>query len=184
MSSRKSTGPKRKSRAASIAVSEADGNSFVSGAKGSGPFAQLKAADVLGGFQEKFIPQFKAAHQALPFLAKDGSITFVSAISALGASPGTVGLAAINGAIESMIKPLAKELKPLRVNAVSPGVVVTAWWDKALGSAREQFLKQTAEASLVGRNGEPEDLAAAITFLVENQFVTGTVLEVDGGIHL
>ncbi|MBV9675301.1 MAG: SDR family NAD(P)-dependent oxidoreductase, partial [Acidobacteriaceae bacterium] len=54
----------------------------VSGAKGSGLFAQLSAADLLTGFQEKFFTQFLAAQQALPYLDKAGSLTFVSAISA------------------------------------------------------------------------------------------------------
>jgi len=58
------------------------------------------------------------------------------------ADPDTVGLAAIKCAIESDIKPLAKELKPLRVNAVSPRVVATTWWDRVPAETREQLLKQ------------------------------------------
>ncbi len=156
----------------------------VSGAKGSGAFAELDGADLLAGFQEKFFTQFNAAQQALPYLDKAGSLTFVSAISARAANPGTAGLAAINGAIEAMIKPLAKELKPLRVNAVSPGVVETSWWGKVPTALREQLLQQSAAASLVGRNGKPEELAEAIVLLVRNEFMTGTVLEVDGGLRL
>lgn len=156
----------------------------VSGAKGAGPFANLNSADLLEGFEQKFFPQFHAAQRALPFLRKDGSLTFVSAISARAANPGTSGLAAINGAIEAMVKPLARELKPLRVNAISPGVVETPWWDKLPQNVRETLLQQSAAASLVGRNGSPEELGAAIVFLVTNGFVTGTVLEIDGGLRL
>ena len=147
----------------------------VSGAKGAGPFAQLSSVELHEGFQQKFFAQFHAAQRALPFLQKDGSITFVSAISARAANPGTVGLAAINGAIESMVKPLARELKPLRINAVSPGVVETPWWDKLTPNLRETLLKQSAAASLVGRNGSPQELGSAIAFLVTNGFVNGTV---------
>jgi NAD(P)-dependent dehydrogenase (short-subunit alcohol dehydrogenase family) len=156
----------------------------VSGAKGGGPFAQLSSVELHEGFQQKFFAQFHAAQRALPFLQKDGSITFVSAISARAANPGTVGLAAINGAIESMVKPLARELKPLRINAVSPGVVETPWWDKLAPNVREALLKQSAAASLVGRNGSPQELGSAIAFLVTNGFVNGTVLEIDGGLRL
>ncbi|AXC13856.1 putative oxidoreductase [Acidisarcina polymorpha] len=156
----------------------------VSGAKGAGFFKDLEADDVLSGFQQKFIPQFRAAQAALPFLKQDGSITFVSAISARAANPGTAGLAAINGAIEAMIKPLARELKPLRANAVSPGVVETPWWSKVPDAVREQLLQQSAAASLVGKNAQAEELAHAIVFLIGNGFVTGTVLEVDGGLRL
>ena len=136
------------------------------------------------GFEAKFFPQFLAAKLALPHLSQTGSITFVSAISARAANPGTSGLAAINGALEAMVKPLARELKPLRVNAVSPGVVETPWWDHLKSEVRNQLLQQSASASLVGRNGRPEDVGHAIGFVVSNSFITGTVLEVDGGIRL
>jgi NAD(P)-dependent dehydrogenase (short-subunit alcohol dehydrogenase family) len=61
----------------------------------------------------------------LPTLRPDGSVVFVTSVSARAARPGTAGLAAINGALEAMIPPLAVELAPLRVNAISPGVVGT-----------------------------------------------------------
>ena len=156
----------------------------VSGAKGSGRVTELRLEDLEQGFQAKFFNQFRAFQHALPTLAKTGSVTFISAISARMANPGTVGLAAINGAIEAMVKPLAKELQPLRVNAVSPGVVETTWWDAVPQNTREALLKQAASQSTIGRNGRPDELAQAIVFLITNQFVTGTVLEIDGGLHL
>jgi NAD(P)-dependent dehydrogenase (short-subunit alcohol dehydrogenase family) len=113
-----------------------------------------------------------------------GSLTFVSGISARSAHPGTAGLAAINGAIEAMVRPLARELAPLRVNAVSPGVVETPWWDRLAPDMRRKLLTQTAAATLVGRNGTADDLGHAVAFIVNNEFVTGTVLEVDGGLRL
>lgn len=156
----------------------------VSGAKGAGVFRDLCLEDLALGFQEKFFTQVRAAQMALPFLLPQGSITFVTAISARAANPGTAGLAAINGAIEAMIKPLAKELMPMRVNAVSPGVVETSWWDKMPLPLRDNLLAESAAKSLVGRNAQASELAHAITFLIENHFVTGTVLEVDGGLRL
>lgn len=114
----------------------------VSGAKGAGLFSDLDVAEVLAGFQEKFFAQFLAAQTALPFLRKDGSLTFITAISAQAANPGTAGLAAINGAIEAMVKPLSKELRPLRVTAISPGVVETPWWDR-LPSQYQRFVTST-----------------------------------------
>ena len=156
----------------------------VSGAKGAGPFISLDISELRSGFEEKFFAQFQAAQAALPFLRKDGSLTFISAISARMANPGTVGLAAINGAIESMVRPLARELRPLRVNAISPGVVETPWWDRLPQELRDSSLQQAAAASLVGRNGSAGELGSAIEFVVTNGFVTGTVLEIDGGLHL
>ncbi len=101
-----------------------------SGGKGVGHFRELDLSTLMKGFEEKFFTQIRSAQLALPFLSEDASITFVTAITARAAEPGTAGLAAINGAIESMIKPLARELKPIRINAVSPGVIETSWWDR------------------------------------------------------
>ncbi|MEU0968272.1 SDR family oxidoreductase [Streptomyces sp. NPDC005917] len=58
-----------------------------------------------------------------------GSITLVSASTARSAPAGTVTFAAVNGALERIVSPLAAELAPVRVNAVSPGAVDTPWWD-------------------------------------------------------
>lgn len=81
-----------------------------------------------GAFDAKFWAQLTSAQVALPHLAPDGSITFIGAASARSSIPGTAGLAAVNGAIEAMVKPLAVELAPIRVNAVSPGITDTPWW--------------------------------------------------------
>jgi NAD(P)-dependent dehydrogenase (short-subunit alcohol dehydrogenase family) len=156
----------------------------VSGARGAGAFSELAAGELRAGFEEKFWPQFLVARIGIGRLRKDGSLTFISAASARSAMPGTVGLAAINGAIEAMIRPMARELRPMRVNAISPGVVETSWWDRLPPDVREQLLAQSAKASLVGRNGTPGDLGNAIAFVVCNSFITGTVIEADGGLRL
>lgn len=156
----------------------------LSGSKGAGPFSSVGVSQVREGFEAKFFAHWRVAQAALPYLATKGSLTFVSAISARGSMPGTVGLAAINGAIEAMIKPLAAEIKPRRVNAVSPGVIETTWWDALPTEQRKQLLASSAQASAVGRNGRPEEVAEAIAFLVTNEFVTGTVIEIDGGLRV
>src|SRR4051794_23617004 len=101
----------------------------LSGAKGAGPFAQLALDDLRTGFEGKLWPQLTALQAALPSLAGDAGIVFVTAGSARAALPGTSGLAAINGALEATVAPLAAELAPRRVTAVSPGVIDTPWWD-------------------------------------------------------
>ena len=155
----------------------------LSGSKGAGPFSSVGVSQLREGFEAKFFAHWRVAQAALPSLSARGSLTFVSAISARGSMPGTAGLAAINGAIEAMIKPLAREIKPRRVNAVSPGVIETPWWDALPAEQRKQLLASTAAASTLGRNGRPEEVAEAIAFLVTNEFVTGTVIEIDGGLR-
>ena len=156
----------------------------LSGAAGAGLFRELKLDDLRHGFEAKFWPHLNAAQTALPYLAADGSILFVSAASAGNALPGTAGLAAINGAIEMMVPILAGELKPVRVNAVSPGVVDTPWWDHLPAEQRAGVLAGVSAGSAVGRPGRPDEIADAVTFMLGSAFTTGTILHCDGGIGL
>jgi NAD(P)-dependent dehydrogenase (short-subunit alcohol dehydrogenase family) len=151
---------------------------------GAGPAAQLAEADLAGAFAGKAVAHLRAVALALPTLDAEGSITLVTAGSAQSALPGTAGLAAVNGALEAAVRPPAVELAPRRVNAVSPGVIETGWWDELPGDARQEAFKSFAQRALVHRNGRPEDVAQAIAALVENSFITGVVLPCDGGLRL
>lgn len=154
-----------------------------SGGSGAGPFAGLALGDLRAGFEGKFWPQATALQQALPSLAREAAVVLVTAGSARAALAGTAGLAAINGALEAMVPPLAAELAPRRVSAVSPGVIDTPWWDNQPDEMRaatfEAFSKVPA-----GRIGQADDVAAAIVALATNHYVTGCVLDCDGGAHL
>lgn len=156
----------------------------LSGGEGGGEFAKLDLAALRRGFEAKFWPQLEAAQAGLATLRGGGGITFLTAISARIASPGISGLGAINGAIESMIGTLARELKPSRVNAVSPGVVETPWWNQYPEQVRAEIFRQQRETLPVARLGQPQDVAHAIQFLIENPFMTGAVIECDGGLRL
>ncbi|MBV2153336.1 SDR family oxidoreductase [Kitasatospora sp. SUK 42] len=156
----------------------------VSGSAGSGPIAQLDLADLATGFDAKFWPHVRVLKAALPHLREDGSVTLITAASARAAFPGTSGLAAINGALEAMVPPLAVELAPLRVNAVSPGVIDTPWWDRVPADQRAALFDGLAATTPVGRVGRPEDVAQAILLLAANTFVTGVVFECTGGANL
>jgi NAD(P)-dependent dehydrogenase (short-subunit alcohol dehydrogenase family) len=154
----------------------------LSGGKGAGPLATLSLDDLRSGFEAKVFAQLNTLKAALPFVRR--SVTFVSAVTARAAYRGTSGLAAINGAIEALISPLAAELAPLRVNAVSPGVIDTPWWDAMPKEAKDGYFASAAASLPVRRVGSPDDVASAIVMLARNGFVTGSVLEVAGGGHL
>ncbi len=156
----------------------------VSGAAGAGAFRQLDLAELRRGFEAKFWAQVAAAQASLDTLQPNGSLTFITAGSARAALPETAGLAAINGALNAMVPTLALELRPLRVNAVSPGVIETPWWDRVPEKFRNDFFAKTAASVPVGRVGQSEDVAHAILFLIQNSFVTGTIIDCDGGAHL
>jgi NAD(P)-dependent dehydrogenase (short-subunit alcohol dehydrogenase family) len=152
--------------------------------KGTGPFASVSLADVKLGFEEKVYAHFATAQAALPFLNPTGSITFVSAVSAQAAVPGTAGIGAANAAVAALIPILAVELKPLRVNGVSPGVIDTPWWDAMPEEEKLATFQHFVAKTPVGRVGQPEDVAQAITFLIGDSFMTGHVLICDGGLRL
>ena len=150
-----------------------------------GALAELDLGALEEAFSTKFTGLATAIQAALPHLAAQGSITLVSAASAQTALPGTAGLAAVNGAVETLVPTLALELAPIRVNCVSPGVVDTGWWDRVVppeqrAAVFESFIAQTP----VRRVGTPEDIADVIALLVRNGFLTGTVIPVDGGARL
>jgi NAD(P)-dependent dehydrogenase (short-subunit alcohol dehydrogenase family) len=154
------------------------------GAVGVGPIATLDDATLRQAFDGKFFAHVTAIRAALPNLRPDGSITIITAASARAAFPGTAGIAAANGALESMVAPLAVELAPLRINAVSPGVIDTHWWNGMPDGQRQEYFHAVAAVTPVGRVGEPADVADAIVYLAGAGFITGTVLECTGGSNL
>lgn len=154
------------------------------GAVGVGPIATLDEAGLRQAFDGKFFAYVKAIQAALPQLRQDGSVTVITAATARAAFPGTAGIAAANGALEAMVAPLAVELAPLRVNAVSPGVIDTHWWNAMPEDQRRPYFDSVAAVSPVRRVGKPEDVAEAIVYLTGAGYVTGTVLECTGGFNL
>ncbi|MFD8570723.1 SDR family oxidoreductase [Streptomyces sp. NPDC059639] len=156
----------------------------VSGAAGSGAFAELDLDDLAHGFDAKFWPQLRILKAALGHLTERASVTLITAASARAAFPGTAGLAAINGALEAMIPPLAVELAPRRINAVSPGVIDTPWWGRVPEEQRKELFAGLAATTPVGRVGRPEEVAQAINSLAVNGFITGVVLDCTGGANL
>jgi NAD(P)-dependent dehydrogenase (short-subunit alcohol dehydrogenase family) len=156
----------------------------ISGGKGGGPFRQLAIDDLRSGIEHKLLAQLSVAQASLATIAEAGSITFVSSASARMAIANTVGLAAINAALEAAVRTLALELAPIRVNAISPGIIDTPWWDAAPTALKDGAFAQAATSLPVRRVGRPEDVAAAIAMVATNGFMTGTVIAVDGGAPL
>jgi NAD(P)-dependent dehydrogenase (short-subunit alcohol dehydrogenase family) len=108
-----------------------------------------------------------------------GSITLMSGLYSTRPAPGGGMAAAAVAAVEGMTRALALDLAPIRVNAVAPGLIDTPLWD-SFGAQREAILACGAGLP-VGRIGRPEEVAAAVIFLMSNGFVTGAVLPIDGG---
>jgi 3-oxoacyl-[acyl-carrier protein] reductase len=125
---------------------------------------------------------YHCVNAAMPaFLRKhSGSIVTVSSMWGIAGSSCEAAYSATKGAVISLTKALAKELGPsgIRVNCVAPGVILT----DMCANVAEDVLRELAEESPLGRNGTPEDVAKAIGYLADADFVTGQVLSVNGGL--
>ena len=124
---------------------------------------------------------YHCVNAAMPaFLRKQSGciITVSSMWGRVGASC-EAAYSATKGAVIALTKALAKELGPsgIRVNCVAPGVIAT----DMCASVDPEIMKEMAEDTPVGRNGTPEDVAKAMEYLANADFITGHVLNVDGG---
>lgn len=117
-------------------------------------------------------------------LTAGGSLTFTSGVAAYRPMARGTVVATINAALEGLVRALAVELAPIRVNAVSPGWVDTPIWQAVAGERKTEVLAAMAARLPVGRVGRPEEIADAVAFLVGNGFTSGTVLHVEGGHRL
>jgi len=149
-----------------------------------GAFRDLRLDALKTAFDHKFYGYFLCAQAGLDQLRKDGSITFTIGGACRSAIPNTAGVAAVNGAIQAMAFTLAKELAPIRVNVLSPGLVDTPMYDWMEPEEKQEFFRQMGSHVPVGRVGRPAEIAEALLFLVRNAFTTGAVLDVDGGNRL
>lgn len=142
-------------------------------------------------FLDQTEEQFKAAYDKLwgygkvirtgaPYLAVDGAITLVSGSPARKVAPATSALTCVGASVEAMVRCLALELAPIRVNVVSPGTIATAMFDW-MGDAKDDTLAKMTAGNLVARAGTSEEVAAGLIFAMQNGYVTGTTIDVDGG---
>lgn len=153
----------------------------------TGAYELLPALDLDAArraIDSKVIGPILLAKYGSPKLGVGGSLTFTSGIAAYRPMARGTVVATINAALEGLVRALAVELAPIRVNAVSPGWVDTPIWQAVAGERKAQVLAGMAERLPVGRVGQPEDIADAVAFLIGNGFTTGTVLHVEGGQRL
>ncbi len=120
----------------------------------------------------------------IPLLEKgtDPNIVNLSSIAMRHGGPTATIYAASKSALDSFTRGIAKELAPaIRVNAVAPGVIITPFHDNV--STPEQ-IKAWSEATPLKKNGTPMHIASTIKFLIENDFITGETIDVNGGLSM
>jgi NAD(P)-dependent dehydrogenase (short-subunit alcohol dehydrogenase family) len=146
--------------------------------------ATLELEDARAFFETRYWGALAVAKHASPRIRPGGSIILSSGGAGARPAPGLSVPASVCGAVEALARALAVELAPIRVNAVAPGVVRTDMWNGIPEDARESFYQEAAGAMLTDRVGEPQEIAGAHLYLMQNDFVTGTVMSIDGGAAL
>jgi NAD(P)-dependent dehydrogenase (short-subunit alcohol dehydrogenase family) len=153
----------------------------------SGPSVRAKTlletdlTEAQENFDVKLWGALRAIQRALPYLDEHASISLTSGQLGRKLAPGQFIKTGINAATEALGKQLAKELAPRRVNVISPGVIDTPAY---AGLAEEQRLAMFAKAGgalPVGRVGQADEVAAGYVLAMENGFMTGAVIDIDGG---
>lgn len=149
-----------------------------------GSFAEVPIERVRQLFESKLFGPWRVVRALLPQFREGGTVTLFSGVLSRRPGPGTSALAAVNAAVEGLVRALAVELGPrLRVNGVSPGMIRSEAYAAMPEDAREAMYVATGESLPVGRVGVPEEVARAVLFLIGDGYMTGHVLDIDGG-HL
>ncbi|MCX6537193.1 MAG: SDR family NAD(P)-dependent oxidoreductase [Actinobacteria bacterium] len=154
------------------------------------PVEEWTEERLLQVFNDNVISGMMLTQVALPHLvATEGAIIFIGSVYTVRAYPGAAPYAATKGALEALVKVLATELGPrkIRVNAVRPGAVLTEINQRAGlydDEAAAKRLESIANHHAVGRIGTSLEIAEGIEYLIRAEWVTGTVLSVDGGMGL
>ena len=105
----------------------------------------------------------------------------MSGAPARNCQPGQVALSSVGGAVEAMMRAVAREVAPrIRINAVSPGTIDTPMV-LVQGTERQELYRKTTKNNLIPRAGTADEVAQGIIFVIKNKFVTGTTVDVDGG---
>ncbi|MBF6146330.1 SDR family oxidoreductase [Nocardia nova] len=144
----------------------------------NGPVTTLDHDAVRRAFDAKVIGPILLAKHFAPRFRAGGAMLLFSGVAAWRPSPGRSVMATTNAAAAALAEALAVELAPVRVTAISPGIVDSGVWD---GPGKEEFFRTVADRSPARRVGTPADISAAALLALTNPFLTGTTLHVDGG---
>ena len=134
-----------------------------------------------GAFELRYWAALAAVKYGSKNIQKGGSIVLTTGVAGQRPHKGWVVAASVCGTIEALTRALALELAPIRVNAVSPGVVRTNLWQNMTAEERERLYESVGNSLPVGRVGEAHDIAQAYLFLMQEEFSTGQILVIDGG---
>lgn len=159
-----------------ILVSTATG-----GKRAFGPFAEMDMDGFKGSF-DKLWGYANVVRFGIKHMNSGGSITLISGSPARKFEEGRSALSSVGGAIEAFVRTIAREIAPrIRINVVSPGIVDTPMHVQNDEARRAANLSNMTKGNLIPRAGTADEVAQGVMFAIQNEFVTGTIIDVDGG---
>ena len=154
-------------------------NSATGGARAVGPFLSMDLDGYRASF-DKLWGYTNVVRYGTKYLKNNGNIVLVSGSPARKCRPGQIAISSVGGAVEAFARGIAPEIAPKRINIVSPGIIDTPM-SPLQGKEREDYYKNTTNNNLITRAGTPDEVATGIIFAIENEFITGTTIDIDGG---
>jgi NAD(P)-dependent dehydrogenase (short-subunit alcohol dehydrogenase family) len=150
-------------------------------ARARGRLAALDRGAIRRSFDTEVIGPVMLAKHLAPRMTNGGSFVIFSGVAASKITIGTLGVAITNGAADVLARSLALELAPIRVNAVSPGVIDTGAWDALGAQGKADYFANMSARNPAHRIGTADDIANSVLFVMTSTFLTGQTLHVDGG---
>lgn len=150
-------------------------------ARARGRVPDLDRDAVRLSFDTKVIGPLMLAKHLAPRIPASGSLTLFSGVAAAKIAVGTLAVAITNGAAEVLARSLALELAPIRVNAISPGVIDTGAWDAFGEEGKAEYFADIRARNPARRIGTTDDVANAVLFAMTSTFLTGETVHIDGG---
>lgn len=147
----------------------------------TGSVYDVTAEAIRACLDTKIVGQLLCVRHAARKLTPVGSVVLLAGAGGYKAYPELTVTAAANVGIGAMGRSLALELAPIRVNVVVAGMIDTPLWHFIPEAQRAMFFEQTAKTTPVGRIGQPSDVAATVRHMLENSFISGAIVHVDGG---
>jgi len=150
-------------------------------ARARGRVADLDRDALRLSFDTKVLGPLMLAKHLASRMSDGGSFVIFSGVAATKITVGTLGVAITNAAADTLARSLALELAPIRVNAISPGVIDSGAWDALGEEGKAAYYAHMSDINPARRIGTTDDVANTVLFAMSSTFLTGQTLHIDGG---
>lgn len=154
-------------------------NCATGGPRASGPFLDMDLDGFQGSFR-KLWGYTNSVRLGTQYLTDYGAIVLVSGYPARKSNPGSSAISTVGNAVEGFVRAIAPEIAPRRINIVCPGLIDTPMFPQQ-GEDRKIFLERATARTLIPRAGTADECASAVLFLMQNDYMTGSTIDVEGG---